>query len=335
MAVVTVIDGYTILQKLDEGGMGTVYRAVQESVDREVVIKVLQHEWIKDDEFVKRFWLEAVAAAKLNHPNIVQVYDHGDHGGQPYIVMEYVPGSSVQELLVERQVLAVPQVLEILRQSAQALATAHAAGIVHRDIKPGNLMISPTGQVKLTDFGIAKMFVDTDKAKLTQTDYLIGTLQYMAPELFEGGNASPASDIYSLGITAYHMLNGARPFVERNTLKLITKHLHELPELLHERNALIPEPLSRLVDKMIHKKPTSRFSSCRSLEKNIIRLQELLGIDLEHPESVFTELSILKASSVKSRQCIQTGEKLLPWIAGAVLLALSGVLGWWLSTRMG
>ncbi len=330
----TIVHGCKIIGRLSQGGMGTVYRAVQQSVDREVVIKLLKQMWLDDDEFVKRFWQEAVAAAKLNHPNIVQIHDQGHHQGQPFIVMEYVPGTDVATLIHQQKTLSVPQVLEILIQTAAALGAAHDAGIVHRDIKPGNLLVTPEGQVKLTDFGIAMLFGE-DATRLTQTDCLIGTMQYMAPELFDGSKPSPASDIYSLGITAYHMLAGERPFEGRNTLKLISKHMYDDPPPLQTHNPLVPEQLCGLIAKMIEKQPGDRFSNCRSLELNARKLQRLLGLAEADSAAAFTELSIIRLKTTKQARSLERRRRLLPWMVAGALLALSVVLGWWLSEKVG
>ncbi len=322
----TVVRGCRILERLDEGGMGTVYRARQLALDREVAVKVLHDDMAADAELVKRFYREALAAGRLSHPNIVAVLDTGPHENLHVIVMEYVRGRSVEQLIAEQGAVGVGRSLAIMHGAALGLHAAHQAGIVHRDVKPGNLLLDEHGTVKLADFGIAKL-VGGDFTRLTRTDMMLGTLQYASPEQFDGRPVDARSDIYSLGITLYHMLTGARPFESKNTLALIQRHMEEVPPPAHLRNALVPEPVSALAARMIAKDPRGRFQDAGELARAVHALQVSLGYVVEAPsDSILREMGLAPERSAPARAHA---------VAIALLAAGCGVLGWWLSTRMG
>src|SRR5437867_3083849 len=222
--LVTLDGRYHVLERIAAGGMGEVFRAQDAVLAREVAIKVLHRSLASDQGFVERFRREARAAATLNHPNIVAVYDWGAVDGIYYMVMEYVRGRSVRELLNAGGALVPAQAAEILRQTLAALEHAHARGIVHRDLKPENILITTDGVVKLTDLGLARAFAD---AKNTRAGAVTGTVQYLAPEQIRGEPADPRSDLYSLGIVAYELLTGELPYTGETPMAIAYKHLSD------------------------------------------------------------------------------------------------------------
>jgi len=223
-ALVTLDGRYHVLERIAAGGMGEVFRAHDAVLAREVAVKVLHRSLSSDQGFVERFRREARAAATLNHPNIVAVYDWGAVDGIYYMVMEYVRGRSVRELLNAGGRLAPAQAADILRQTLAALEHAHAKGIVHRDLKPENILITTDGVVKLTDLGLARAFAD---AKNTRAGAVTGTVQYLAPEQIRGEPADPRSDLYSLGIVAYELLTGELPYTGETPMAIAYKHLSD------------------------------------------------------------------------------------------------------------
>ncbi|MDP9300912.1 MAG: protein kinase, partial [Actinomycetota bacterium] len=221
-ALVTLDGRYHVLERIAAGGMGEVFRAHDAVLAREVAVKVLHRSLSSDPGFVERFRREARAAATLNHPNIVAVYDWGAVDGIYYMVMEYVRGRSVRELLNASGRLAPSQAADIIRQTLAALEHAHAKGIVHRDLKPENILITTDGVVKLTDLGLARAFAD---ARNTRAGAVTGTVQYLAPEQIRGEPADPRSDLYSLGIVAYELLTGELPYTGETPMAIAYKHL--------------------------------------------------------------------------------------------------------------
>ncbi|HQE46224.1 MAG TPA: protein kinase, partial [Rhodoglobus sp.] len=200
---------YQLSSRVAIGGMGEVWQATDLVIGRTVAIKILKDEYLGDPGFLERFRAEARHAALVNHEGIANVFDYGEEDGSAYLVMELVPGEALSAILERERVLPTDKVLDIVAQTAMALQAAHAAGLVHRDIKPGNLLVTPEGRVKITDFGIARI---ADQVPLTATGQVMGTVQYLSPEQASGHAASPTTDIYSLGIVAYEALAGQRPF---------------------------------------------------------------------------------------------------------------------------
>ncbi len=255
---VTLSDRYRLQRLIATGGMGQVWEAQDTRLGRIVAIKVLKAEFSSDPEFVERFRAEARIVAMLNHPGIASVYDYGeteldDAGRTAYLVMEMVTGEPLNSVLKRSGRLSLRHALDMLEQTGRALQVAHTAGLVHRDVKPGNILITPTGQVKLTDFGIAKA---VDAAPVTQTGMVMGTAQYIAPEQALGRDATPASDVYSLGVVGYESVAGRRPFVGEGALTVAMKHIKEQPVPLP---ADIPPNVRELIEISLLKEPGQRY----------------------------------------------------------------------------
>ncbi|WP_433608768.1 serine/threonine-protein kinase [Prescottella agglutinans] len=257
----SVIGGRYRLQRLiATGGMGQVWEATDSRLDRRVAVKVLKAEFSSDPEFLERFRIEARTTAQLNHPGIAGVYDYGetrDEAGAnlAYLVMELVAGEPLNAVLARVGRLSIAHALDMLEQTGRALQAAHSAGVVHRDVKPGNILITPSGQVKITDFGIAKA---VDASPVTRTGMVMGTAQYIAPEQALGQEATAASDVYSLGVVGYEALSGRRPFGGGGTLTVAMKHVQEPPEPMP---ADLPAPIRELIDITLTKDPAGRYAN--------------------------------------------------------------------------
>jgi serine/threonine protein kinase len=244
--VTTIAGRYRIEGRLGVGGMSTVYLAFDERLERNVAIKLLAEHLADDPTFVSRFRREALAAARLVHPNIVQVFDFGfdERQHQHFIVMEHVSGNSCAELLRDRGHLEVDEAVDILSQACRGLDYAHRNGVVHRDVKPGNLLVSDSDVVKLADFGIARA---TDQSSITQVGSVLGTAAYLAPEQARGEEAGPRADIYSLGVVAYQLLSGRLPYEAVSLSELALKQQREAPPSLDDINPRVPPELAQAV----------------------------------------------------------------------------------------
>jgi serine/threonine protein kinase len=265
--VSSVIAGrYELERRLGIGGMSTVQLALDRRLERYVAVKLLAEHLADDPAFVSRFRREALAAARLVHPNIVQVFDFGfdESQHQHFIVMEYVTGQSCAEILRERGHLDVDEAVEVLTQACRGLDYAHRNGVVHRDVKPGNLMRSEDGVVKLADFGIAKA---TEQSSITQVGSVLGTAAYLAPEQARGEDAGPRSDIYSLGVVAYQLLSGRLPYEAASLSELALKQQREAPLPLEDLNPSVPETLAQAVELALALEPEGRPESAAALER--------------------------------------------------------------------
>ena len=255
---VTLSGRYRLQRLIATGGMGQVWEAVDSRLGRRVAVKVLKQEFSSDPEFLERFRAEARTVAMLNHPGIAAVHDYGEtdmdgEGRTAYLVMELVNGEPLNAVIRRTGRLSLRHALDMLEQTGRALQVAHAAGLVHRDVKPGNILITPTGQVKLTDFGIAKA---VDAAPVTQTGMVMGTAQYIAPEQALGEDASAASDVYSLGVVGYEAVSGKRPFIGDGALTVAMKHIKETPAPLP---ADLPPNVRELIEITLVKNPGIRY----------------------------------------------------------------------------
>lgn len=253
---------YRIQAKIGEGGMAVVYRALDVVLRRIVAIKVLRAQYAGDPEFVDRFRREAQAAASLSHPNVVNIFDVGQDADVHYIVLEYVQGRNLKEIVREQGQLPPRRAAQIARSVARALEAAHARGLVHRDIKPHNILITVEGRVKVADFGLARA---ASAATLTATGMVIGSVHYFSPEQARGDAVGPASDIYSLGVVLYEMLTGAVPFRGDSPIAVALKHLQEEPVPPRQRNDAVPEWLEGVVLRALAKKPADRFPSAAAM----------------------------------------------------------------------
>ena len=263
---------YQILEEIGRGGMAVVYKAHQPALERYVAIKVLPQQFTFDREFVERFLREARAAARLNHPHIVTIHDVGQAGGTYYIVMEYLKGPSLVDLLRQRGALPPQQAAQVVAQVASALDYAHQQGFVHRDVKPSNVLLGAGGVAKLTDFGIVKAAEGT---RLTQTGTLLGTPEYMSPEQAKGLGVDHRTDIYSLGVVAYEMLTGRVPFQAESTLALLHKVAYDpLPPIRHTRPDL-PAGVEEVLAKALAKEPDERYGTVSAFVDALGRALEL------------------------------------------------------------
>ncbi|HET9111365.1 MAG TPA: protein kinase [Ktedonobacterales bacterium] len=252
---------YRLEEPIGRGGMATIFKAVDEQMmDRLVAVKVLREVYSNDPKFVTRFQREARAASALQHPNIVQVFDYGQSADSYYIVMEYIDGMDLRRYLKRRGgTLPIERSVEIARSVSLGLGAAHRRGIVHRDVKPQNIMVNDEGLVKLTDFGIASMYKDADAERLTTTGMTLGTVQYYAPEQAQGEMVRPSADVYALGIVIYEMTTGHTPFDGDTPVAVAMKHIQEEPEPPRAINPSIPPALERIILKCLAKDPSMRF----------------------------------------------------------------------------
>jgi beta-lactam-binding protein with PASTA domain/tRNA A-37 threonylcarbamoyl transferase component Bud32 len=257
---------YEIITRIGVGGMANVYQARCTILNRIVTVKVLRSELAEDKDFVRRFQLEAQAVASLSHPNIVSIYDVGEEDGLPYLVMEYVEGANLKEIIKNRGPLSPSEAVNIGIQVCAALAHAHSKGIIHRDIKPHNILVTPGGRVKVTDFGLARV-LSMPSATMTQSGTVMGSVHYFSPEQARGEEATPQSDLYSLGVVLYETLSGEVPFQGDNPVSIALKHLQEEPTGLRLKNPEIPSELEDIILKAMSKDPAKRFVSAREMQR--------------------------------------------------------------------
>jgi serine/threonine-protein kinase len=272
---------FKLLRRLGRGAMAEVYLAEQPKLRRQVALKVLKGALANDATYVARFQNEAMAAASLVHANIVQIYEVGQADGVHFIAQEYVAGMNLREWVARHGTLDAKLAVAVMRQTAAALGKAAQAGIVHRDIKPENIMISTGGEVKVADFGLARITRDDDALALTQVGVTMGTPLYMSPEQVEGRSLDPRSDLYSFGVTCYHMLAGNPPFTGETALAVAVQHLKNRARRLEEIRGDLPPGLCRIVHRMLEKDPKERYASARDLVRDLRALPIAAGDDEE------------------------------------------------------
>ena len=259
-------DRYEIIKLIGEGGMANVYLAYDTILERNVAVKVLRGDLADDEKFVRRFQREALSASSLSHPNIVEMYDVGEDNGNFYIVMEYIDGQTLKQLIKKRGHLTVPEAIDIMLQLTDGLAHAHDSYIIHRDIKPQNIMILEDGMVKITDFGIAMAINASD---LTQTNSVMGSVHYLPPEQAAGKGSTIKSDIYSLGILFYEMLAGTMPFRGETAVEIALKHIKDPMPSIRKINPKVPQSVENIIFKSTAKNPKNRYNNVRELHDDL------------------------------------------------------------------
>jgi|GEM_PF-2864332 len=266
-----LIGNYRVERELGRGGMGVVYKAAEVATGKAVALKVLSREFALEPAYVKRFKRETEALDRLDHPNIVRIFSVGEHEGLHYYAMDFVEGRSLGAMLSGGDRLGVERALDLAIEVATALGHAHKAGIIHRDIKPGNILLDREGKPKLTDFGIARL---TYATRMTRTGDIVGTPEYMSPEQAKGAAVDAPSDVYSLGVVLYELLAGRVPFEGATALEIIKKHQYEQPANIKELNKVVHDGLARVVMKMLAKEPKERYKSAEQVATALLVVRD-------------------------------------------------------------
>jgi eukaryotic-like serine/threonine-protein kinase len=346
-----VFDGrYLIIRKLGAGGMANVYLAEDQELGRRVAIKILDDRHAADDSFIERFRREAKNAAGLSHPNIVSIYDRGEAEGTYYIAMEYLSGRSLKELIVSRGPTPTRIAIDYTRQVLAAIGYAHRHGIVHRDIKPHNVVVDGDGRLKVTDFGIAR----SGASQMTEAGSIIGTAQYLSPEQAKGAPVDQRSDVYSVGIVLYEMLTGQVPFTGDTPLEIAMKHLSEVPVPPSELREDVPEDLDMVVLRALAKDPEDRYQTAEEMDADLARVARGLGVS---PETADAATAVLAGAGISGAPTIiapgptklappqppartppaayygyegppRRSRSIWPWLLALLLLVAAGVAAW-------
>jgi serine/threonine-protein kinase len=357
----TLFDGrYRIVRKLGSGGMANVYLAEDEDLGRRVAIKILNERYANDDLFIERFRREAKSAAALSHPNIVSVYDRGEAEGTYYIAMEVIEGRSLKELIMTRGPLPIPQALAYSHEILEALRFAHRHGIIHRDIKPHNILIGE--RLKVTDFGIAR----AGASQMTEAGSIMGTAQYLSPEQARGAPVTASSDLYSVGIVLYEMLTGKVPFTGDSAIEIAMKHLNEAPKPPSKIRPEIPDALDQVVLRALSKNPEDRYQTAEEFSEDLHRVEAGLPLSPETSEAATALLAgaalagdggsteVLAGTAVTRPQGPppptartpppygpgyyeeppRKRRRWGPWLLVALLLAAAGIAGWYVFSQI-
>ncbi len=324
---------YLIMRRLGQGGMGQVYLAEQRSLKRKVALKILKTDLAANPSSLQRFKAEAEAVARATHANIVQVYAIGEWEGLHYMALEYVEGRNLREYLTRKGPPETLIALSIMRQVAAALQRAAEMGIIHRDIKPENILLTRKGEAKVADFGLSRCFApDQQPLNLTQSGITMGTPLYMSPEQVEGRPVDPRSDIYSFGVTCYHMLAGTPPFQGQTAFEVALQHVRKEPDPLETIRPDLPTDLCRIVHRMMAKVPEQRYQTPKEILKDLARLRE--GVNGQTGYLSFSDQVVVSAATPSTRILApapapqrRTGL----WLASSLFLALfaGAALGWW------
>jgi beta-lactam-binding protein with PASTA domain/tRNA A-37 threonylcarbamoyl transferase component Bud32 len=359
----TLFDGrYRIVRKLGSGGMANVYLAEDEELGRRVAIKILNERYANDDLFIERFRREAKSAAALSHPNIVSVYDRGEAEGTYYIAMEVIEGRSLKELIMTRGPLPIGQALAYTHEILEALRFAHRHGIIHRDIKPHNILIGE--RLKVTDFGIAR----AGASQMTEAGSIMGTAQYLSPEQARGAPVTASSDLYSVGIVLYEMLTGKVPFSGDSAIEIAMKHLNDAPKPPSKIRPEIPEELDQVVLRALAKNPEDRYQTAEEFSEDLHRVEAGLPLAPETADAATALLTgaaiglagdggsteVLAGTAVTQPQSAPPRaprrpppygpgyydepppkrRRWLPWVVVALLLAAAGFAGWYVFSQI-
>jgi serine/threonine-protein kinase len=315
-------DRYELEELVGSGGMSSVYRAHDRLLDRKVALKILHEQYTADDDYVERFRREARAVATLSHPNIVTVIDRGEHESKQFIVFEYVDGENLKRLIERRGPAPVTTALELAMQVARGLSFAHQQGLVHRDVKPQNVLLNGDGQAKVTDFGIARS-LDV-KHGMTQTGTVLGTSDYIAPEQAQGQRVDEHTDVYSLGVVLYELLTNEVPFPGENFVAVAMRHINEPPPPIRDKRPDVSPRLEAAVHRAMAKQPGDRFQTmaefCQELEANLAEAQG----------------TVVAAPLPRARRARSARPGANPWpivLALAVLIAIGAVIAYLIVSR--
>jgi eukaryotic-like serine/threonine-protein kinase len=346
----TLFDGrYRVLRKLGTGGMANVYLAEDEELGRRVAIKVLDERHASDEQFVERFRREAKSAAALSHPNIVSIYDRGEARGAYYIAMEYLEGRTLKELIARHGPLSIRTAVGYARQILAALRFAHRHGLVHRDIKPHNVLVDVDGRLKVADFGIAR----SNASQLTEAGSIIGTAQYLSPEQARGAPVDQRSDLYSLGVVLYELLTGVVPFAGDTPVEIAMKHLSGVPEPPSKKRTEVSRDLDMVVIRSLAKRPDERYQSAEEMDADLARVERGLAVSDETAEAATAVLSGrgLDATMIETTPVLTPRppprpgpyyeyeppvrrRPLWPWLLALLLLVAAGIGGWYAFTEL-
>ena len=324
-------DRYQIIRMIGEGGMANVYLAHDTILDRDVAVKILRGDLANDEKFVRRFQREAIAASSLSHPNIVEMYDVGEDDGKYFIVMEYVEGKTLKSLIKKRGALTIPEVIDIMLQLTSGIACAHDSYIIHRDIKPQNVLILDDGRVKITDFGIAMALNNNE---LTQTNSVMGSVHYLPPEQASGSGSTIKSDIYSLGILMYELLTGKVPFKGENAVEIAIKQMKEQIPSVHEYNSEIPQSIENIVLRACAKNPKNRYDSVVEMHNDLETAldenrKDEIRLTYKYPEQELEETKVmpnLKDMKVEKTDKSEEVKKPKNKLVNIILLSASSLL---------
>ncbi|MFI5049910.1 MAG: Stk1 family PASTA domain-containing Ser/Thr kinase [Gaiellales bacterium] len=326
-----LFDGrYRLQRRIGSGGMADVYLAADESLDRRVAIKILAERYTRDEGFIERFRREARSAAGLTHPNIVAIYDRGEAGGEYYIAMEYVDGETLKDEINAHAPLPESEAIGYAQQALAGLEYAHRGGIVHRDVKPHNMLIGSDGVLKMTDFGIARAQNTTD---MTEVGSIVGTAQYLSPEQARGQTVGPQSDIYSMGVVLYEMLTGELPFSGGSAVEIAMKQASEQPEPPSRKIRLISRPLELVVLRALAKDPALRFQSAREMADELERVRRGLAVSQSTQQATMvmaapTRVMPAAAATPPPEEPVQPKRSALPWILVVILLIAAAGVGY-------
>src|SRR4051812_3878724 len=340
---------YTIERKLGAGGMANVYLAEDGELGRRVAIKILNDRHSHDDQFVERFRREAKNAAGLSHPNIVSIYDRGEFDGSYYIAMEYLEGRTLKELIVRNGPTPVPIAIDYARQVLSAIAFAHRNGVVHRDIKPHNIVVGRDGRLKVTDFGIAR----SGASQMTEAGSIIGTAQYLSPEQAKGAHVDQRSDLYSVGIVLYEMLTGEVPFTGDTPVEIAMKPLSTVPSPPSDLNDKVPHDLDAIVLRALSKEPEQRYQSSEEMDADLARVARGLAVSDETEAAatmVLAGAGIAAATTVMrpvrpvpaarvvdeyyDYEAPVRRRPIWPWLLALGLILSAAVAGWYVWTQI-